>query len=152
MPGSNSRPNVSEGYEVPTELPGSTGWTFLFGFLVFSEKNPFAGIELTSQRVRGLRGTSELPGRAHLNFSTITCHHNASSLSKEHQGSNKLYASSLIRNSSRDVDFFRMGSKDGELKCCGWKGAVSCFNLWWQSTTSQETRMREPMAYGGVTT
>ena len=23
MPGSNSRPNVSEGYEVPTELPGS---------------------------------------------------------------------------------------------------------------------------------
>ena len=24
MPGSNSRPNVSEGYEVPTELPGST--------------------------------------------------------------------------------------------------------------------------------
>ena len=27
MPGSNSRPNVSEGYEVPTELPGSTGYT-----------------------------------------------------------------------------------------------------------------------------
>ena len=26
-------------------------------------KSPFAGIELTSQRVRGLRGTSELPGR-----------------------------------------------------------------------------------------
>ena len=26
MPGSNSRPNVSEGYEVPTELPGSTGY------------------------------------------------------------------------------------------------------------------------------
>ena len=25
MPESNSRPNVSEGYEVPTELPGSTG-------------------------------------------------------------------------------------------------------------------------------
>ena len=25
-------------------------------------KIPFAGIELTSQRVRGLRGTSELPG------------------------------------------------------------------------------------------
>ena len=24
---------------------------------------PFAGVELTSQRVRGLRGTSELPGR-----------------------------------------------------------------------------------------
>ena len=23
--GSNSRPNVSEGYEAPTELPGSTG-------------------------------------------------------------------------------------------------------------------------------
>ena len=30
-------------------------------------KFPFAGIELTSQRVRGLRGTSELPGRpAHI--------------------------------------------------------------------------------------
>ena len=27
------------------------------------KKIPFAGIELTSQRVRGLRGTSELPGR-----------------------------------------------------------------------------------------
>ena len=26
-------------------------------------KIPFAGNELTSQRVRGLRGTSELPGR-----------------------------------------------------------------------------------------
>ena len=26
-------------------------------------KTPFAGIELTSQRVRGLQGTSELPGR-----------------------------------------------------------------------------------------
>ena len=26
-------------------------------------KIPFAGIELTSPRVRGLRGTSELPGR-----------------------------------------------------------------------------------------
>ena len=26
-------------------------------------KIPFAGIELTSQRVRGLRGTFELPGR-----------------------------------------------------------------------------------------
>ena len=30
-------------------------------FLV--RKIPFAGIELTSQRVRGLRGTSGLPGR-----------------------------------------------------------------------------------------
>ena len=27
------------------------------------KKIPFAGIELTSQYVRGLRGTSELPGR-----------------------------------------------------------------------------------------
>ena len=32
-----------------------------FIFLVI--KIPFAGIELTSQRVKGLRGTSELPGR-----------------------------------------------------------------------------------------
>ena len=32
-----------------------------FSFLV--RKIPFAGIELTSQRARGLRGTSELPGR-----------------------------------------------------------------------------------------
>ena len=41
----------------------STRWAFLvlfFSFLV--RKIPFAGIELTSQRVRGLRGT-ELPGR-----------------------------------------------------------------------------------------
>ena len=38
------------------------GILFLFfSFLV--RKIPFAGIELTSQRVRGLRGTSELPGR-----------------------------------------------------------------------------------------
>ena len=29
-------------------------------------KIPFAGIELTSQRVRGLRGTSELPGRPYI--------------------------------------------------------------------------------------
>ena len=37
------------------------GILFLFfSFLV--RKIPFAGIELTSQRVRGLRGTSELPG------------------------------------------------------------------------------------------
>ena len=32
-----------------------------FSFLV--RKIAFAGIELTSERVRGLRGTSELPGR-----------------------------------------------------------------------------------------
>ena len=37
---------------------------FYFCFLVFLvRKIPFAGVELTSQRVRGLRGTSELPGR-----------------------------------------------------------------------------------------
>ena len=37
---------------------------FYFCFLTFLvRKIPFAGIELTSQRVRGLRGTSELPGR-----------------------------------------------------------------------------------------
>ena len=38
----------------------------IFLFLFFSflvRKIPFAGVELTSQRVRGLRGTSELPGR-----------------------------------------------------------------------------------------
>ena len=29
-------------------------------------KIPFAGVELTSQRVKGLRGTSELPGRPYL--------------------------------------------------------------------------------------
>ena len=34
---------------------------FYFSFLV--RKIPFAGIELTSRRVRVLRGTSELPGR-----------------------------------------------------------------------------------------
>ena len=41
----------------------STRWAFFilfFSFLV--RKILFTGIELTSQRVRGLRGTSELPG------------------------------------------------------------------------------------------
>ena len=43
----------------------STRWAFLFLFFIFSvRKIPFAGIELTSQRVRELRGTSELPGRS----------------------------------------------------------------------------------------
>ena len=37
----------------------------LFSFLV--RKIQFAGIELTSQRVKGLRGTSELPGRPYSN-------------------------------------------------------------------------------------
>ena len=36
---------------------------FIFVFYFLVRKIPFAGIELTSQRVRGLRGTSELPGR-----------------------------------------------------------------------------------------
>ena len=37
---------------------------FILVFLVFLvRKMPFAGIELTSQRVRRLRGTFELPGR-----------------------------------------------------------------------------------------
>ena len=42
----------------------STPWAFIFLFFSFLvRKISFAGIELTSQRVRGLRGTSELPGR-----------------------------------------------------------------------------------------
>ena len=42
----------------------NTRWAFLFLFFSFlSRKIPFAGIEFTPQRVRGLRGTSELPGR-----------------------------------------------------------------------------------------
>ena len=49
----------------------STRWAFLFLFFAFlMRKTPFAGIKLTSQRVRGLRGTSELPGRPAF-FSTI---------------------------------------------------------------------------------
>ena len=39
------------------------GIFFFFVSSVLVRKIPFAGIELTSQRVRGLRGTSELPGR-----------------------------------------------------------------------------------------
>ena len=35
---------------------------FIFSFSFLVRKIPFAGVELTSQRVRGLRGTSELPG------------------------------------------------------------------------------------------
>ena len=41
----------------------STRWAFFSVLFFFLRKIPFAGIELTSQRVRGLRGTSELPGR-----------------------------------------------------------------------------------------
>ena len=42
----------------------STRWAFLFWFFSFLvRKIPFAGVELMSQRVRALRGTSELPGR-----------------------------------------------------------------------------------------
>ena len=36
---------------------------FIFFIFFLVRKIPFAGVELTSQRVRGLRGTSELPGR-----------------------------------------------------------------------------------------
>ena len=36
---------------------------FILFFSFSVRKIPFAGIELTSQRVRGSRGTSELPGR-----------------------------------------------------------------------------------------
>ena len=36
---------------------------FILFFVFLVRKIPFAGIELTSQRVRGLRDTSELPGR-----------------------------------------------------------------------------------------
>ena len=35
-------------------------------------KIPFAGVELTSQRVRGLRGTSELPGRPRREFEELS--------------------------------------------------------------------------------
>ena len=38
-------------------------------------KIPFAGVELTSQRVRGLRGTSELPGRPECVFLPIYSGH-----------------------------------------------------------------------------
>ena len=36
---------------------------FILVFSFLERKIPFAGVELTSQHVRGLRGTSELPGR-----------------------------------------------------------------------------------------
>ena len=39
------------------------GHFLLLFFSFYVRKIPFAGVELTSQRVRGLRGTSELPGR-----------------------------------------------------------------------------------------
>ena len=50
---------------VPTIYSFSTRWAFLILFFsILVRKIPFAGVELTSQRVRGLRGTSELPGRS----------------------------------------------------------------------------------------
>ena len=56
---------VKSNFVLLTILSFSTRWAFLFCFLVFLvRKIPFAGIELTSQRVRGLQGTSELPGRS----------------------------------------------------------------------------------------
>ena len=44
-----------------------------FSFLV--RKIPFAGIELTAQRVRELRGTSELPGRPASSYYITTMYH-----------------------------------------------------------------------------
>ena len=42
----------------------STRWAFfVLFFSLLVRKIPFAGVELTSQRVRGLQGTSKLPGR-----------------------------------------------------------------------------------------
>ena len=38
-------------------------FVFFVFFCFLVRKIPFDGVELTSQRVRGLRGTSELPGR-----------------------------------------------------------------------------------------
>ena len=73
MPRSNSRPNVSEGYEVPTELPGSTGTNdlivlhpsgiFIFIFLFFSEKNSVCRDRTHVPTCQRLHGTSELQGR-----------------------------------------------------------------------------------------
>ena len=45
-----------------------------FSFLV--RKIPFAGIELTSQRVRGLRGTSELPGVLYEDYYYVSVQYN----------------------------------------------------------------------------
>ena len=41
-----------------------------FSFLV--RKTPFPGVELTSQRVRGLRGTSKLPGRPAQEYNSVS--------------------------------------------------------------------------------
>ena len=49
-------------FRVLTIQSFSTCWAFFFFFFLV-RKIPLAGVELTSQRVRGLRGTSELPGR-----------------------------------------------------------------------------------------
>ena len=46
---------------------------FILFFSFSVRKIPFAGIELTSQRVRGLRGTSELPGRMVANIIARVC-------------------------------------------------------------------------------
>ena len=47
---------------------------FLLFFCFLVRKIPFAGIELTSQRVRGLRGTSELPGRPVYVYISVLLH------------------------------------------------------------------------------
>ena len=47
---------------------------FSYFFIFLVRKIPFDGVELTSQRVRGLRGTSELPGRLLPSGNPFKCH------------------------------------------------------------------------------
>ena len=52
MPGSNSRPNVSEGYEVPTELPGSTGLCYTPYHLLRGNEASFFYLDIVAENGR----------------------------------------------------------------------------------------------------
>ena len=56
---------------------------FFFFFFFLVRKIPFAGVELTSQRVRGLRGTSELPGRPAVYTSILNRHAHQTKIEKK---------------------------------------------------------------------
>ena len=80
-------------------------------------KNPLAGIELTSQRVRGLRSTSELPGRP-----IIGC------IQRENGNDTKVLGKFDISKDTEKNEFFKNEKrKDADSNCwvtaCGCRGA-----------------------------
>ena len=88
---------------------------FVFSFLV--RKTPFAGIELTSQCVRGLRGTSELPGRpaAHTRTKTYRNQH-THIISRTHRMFRYNVRMLIFRRKRTEIFFWEQALK-GNLLC-----------------------------------